>query len=162
MYAQCKGKTAKIFLVTDVRLHSDEKTFCCDLCDKIFFPELISQNTLGLRNLWLPLKWQQIFRTLMSKYTQMKNHLAATHVTRIFLNSHIRIHSEKETIWLPLIWKEIFQNALPWEIIWLPLVWQETCQTHVSKYTQMKTIRLHSVLVWLSNGFNVHSDVRVW
>ena len=122
MYAQHTGKTAQIFHVTDVRLHSDEKPFGCDSCDKFFSWTLMSEHT-RLRNLWLPLIWQEIFRTLMSKYTQMKNHLAATHVTRIFLNSYkkkfSKMHSHEKSFGCHLCDKKLTeltcQNTLRWK-----------------------------------------------
>ena len=103
---------------TLIKIHSDEKPFGCYSCDKKF-SELSSQNTLRWKTIWLSFMWQEIFRflikntlrwktiwllvmwqkkfwTLISEYTQMENHLAANHVTKKFLNSHLRIHSDEK------------------------------------------------------------------
>ena len=49
-----------------------KKPFGCHSCDKKFF------------------------RTLISKYTRIKNYLAATYVTRNFRNSYVKIHSDEK------------------------------------------------------------------
>ena len=116
------------------------------------------KNTLRIKTIWLLLIWQEIFRTRMSEYTQIKNHLAVTHVTRKFPTSCVKIlsyekpfdcHScdKKFSIWLLLVWQEIyqtlasewsFQNTLRIKTIWLLLMWQEIFRTCTSEYTRIK------------------------
>ena len=51
------------------------------------------------------------FQTLMSKYTQVKNHLAASHVTRFFLWTLMSKYTPMKNRYLVIRWQEIFLNS---------------------------------------------------
>ena len=94
-----------------------------EICWPITY-EWTCQSSLRLKSIWLLLIWKEIFTNfqvkiqcyekpfwcyscdkklpnshvwvIVSEYTQINNHLSATHVTRNFPRSHVRIHSDQK------------------------------------------------------------------
>ena len=105
----CHSSDKNFFLNSHVRLPSDRKPFGCHSCDEIFrtlvllmwqfFSKLSCQNILKWKTIWLLLTWQHFLSELSCQNTSgLRNHLAATYVSRNFPNSHVKIHSNEKPL----------------------------------------------------------------
>ena len=69
------------------------------------------KKTLRIKTIWLLLIWlEEILRTRMSEYTQIKNHLAAIHWSRNFSELFCQ-NTHMKNYFLLLMWREIFTNS---------------------------------------------------